>query len=353
MDTALSVRTLTDGGQSALEVARLVAGFLDRAERTIDIAQYDFHLLPETSAVVGGAIREAAARGVQIRFLYNVDHRFPIPVPPPPEPDVQLIAELPVEGKAIAGVPDLMHHKYAIRDGRAVWTGSANWTDESWSRQENVLAIVESPELAAHFTANFESLWREEVIERTGFEDTDPISVDGISTRTWFCPGHGEDLSHRYAYRIGCARRRVRICSPVITAAPVLAALAQRVSDGRLDIAGCVDVTQVRGVVHQWNVNGNIHWKLPLMQRALSGGFSGKSSVPWEPEGSLHNFMHAKLAVADDTVFLGSFNLSHSGEQNAENVLEIEDETLADRLAGYVDQIRSSYPPLDLAQLGA
>ena len=35
--------------------------------------------------------------------------------------------------------------------------------------------------------------------------------------------------------------------------------------------------------------------------------------------------MHAKVTVADDVVFLGSFNLSHSGEQNAENVLEIHD----------------------------
>ena len=35
--------------------------------------------------------------------------------------------------------------------------------------------------------------------------------------------------------------------------------------------------------------------------------------------------MHAKLTVADDTVFLGSFNLSRSGEQNAENMLEIRD----------------------------
>jgi phosphatidylserine/phosphatidylglycerophosphate/cardiolipin synthase-like enzyme len=353
MSSALSVRTLTDGGQSALEVAQLVAEFLRPAERTLDIAQYDFHLLPETSAVVAGAVRAAAERGVRIRFLYNIDHRFPIPVPPPPEPDVQLISELPVEGKAIAGVPDLMHHKYAIRDDKAVWTGSANWTDESWTRQENVLAVVDSPEVAARFTDNFQSLWREEMIERTGFEDTGPVSVDGIPIRTWFCPGHGEDLSHRLAHLIGCARRRVRICSPVITAAPVLAALAQRASDGRLDVGGCVDMTQIRGVVNQWNVNGNIYWKLPLLQRALSHGFSAKASVPWKPEGSLHNFMHAKVTIADDTVFLGSFNLSHSGEQNAENVLEIDDAALADRLASFVDQVRANYAPLEPDQLGA
>ena len=58
--------------------------------------------------------------------------------------------------------------------------------------------------------------------------------------------------------------------------------------------------------------------------------------------------MHAKVTIADDTVFVGSFNLSRSGEQNAENVLEIEDAGLADRLAAFVDLVRGPYPSVDL-----
>jgi phosphatidylserine/phosphatidylglycerophosphate/cardiolipin synthase-like enzyme len=54
------------------------------------------------------------------------------------------------------------------------------------------------------------------------------------------------------------------------------------------------------------------------------------------------------VTVADDTVFVGSFNLSHSGEQNAENVLELADARLADRLAAFVDDVRRRYPPLAL-----
>jgi phosphatidylserine/phosphatidylglycerophosphate/cardiolipin synthase-like enzyme len=53
--------------------------------------------------------------------------------------------------------------------------------------------------------------------------------------------------------------------------------------------------------------------------------------------------MHAKVTVCDDTVFIGSFNLSHSGERNAENVLEIEDAALAERLAEFVDELRARY----------
>ena len=36
--------------------------------------------------------------------------------------------------------------------------------------------------------------------------------------------------------------------------------------------------------------------------------------------------MHAKVTVADDVVFAGSFNLSRSGEMNAENVVEVDAE---------------------------
>jgi phosphatidylserine/phosphatidylglycerophosphate/cardiolipin synthase-like enzyme len=71
--------------------------------------------------------------------------------------------------------------------------------------------------------------------------------------------------------------------------------------------------------------------------------FSGKPSTRWTPE-SLHDFMHAKIVVADDVTFVGSFNFSRSGERNAENVLEIHDVMVADRLASFVDEIRVLYP---------
>ena len=343
----LEVRTLTDGGQTALQVGQQVVDFVEGARRSLDFAHYDFHLRPDTAELVGGAIKEAAARGVAVRFLYNLDHRNPIPVPPPPEPDGTLIESLDVPVRAIAGVPDLMHHKYAVRDGQTVWTGSTNWTDESWSRQENVILLADSGDLASRFTKNFDELWETGAVERSGFLGTEPVEVGALEVRPWFTPGRGEDLSHRIGKAIGRAKRRVRIASPVITAAPVLSTLAEKVSEGQLDVAGCVDQPQVRGVIYQWRQNGNIAWKLPLLERVMRAPFSGKRSTPWGP-GTLHDFMHAKVTVADDTVFAGSYNLSRSGELNAENVLEFRSEELADRLASYIDEVRARYPAFSL-----
>ena len=346
------MRTLTDGGQEPLEVARGLAAWLDQAQETLDVAQYDFNLAPETAEIVGGALRAATARGVAVRILYNVDHRNPIPVPPPPEPDVALIASLGVPEKAIAGVPDLMHHKYVVRDGDVVWTGSTNWTDDSWSRQENVVVIVDDAELAGLFARNFEELWSKGSVEETGFVPPVRLHIDELLVRPWFTPGFGEDLSQRMARTMARAKRRVRICSPIITATPVLATLAQLVSEGRLDIAGCLDRPQMDDVVHQWRQNGNATWKLPLLERVMAGPFSGKPSTPYGA-GGVHDFMHAKVTVADDVVFTGSFNLSRSGEMNAENMLELHDPVLADALAAYVDAVRSRYPALSAQELAS
>src|SRR3954449_10935012 len=215
------VRTLTEGGQQPLEIAQAIADWLGEARRSLERAQYAFHLAPDPAAVVSAAIREASARGVAVRVVYNVDHRNPIPVPPPPEPDVQLIESLGVPSKAVGGVPDLMHHKFVVRDRQAVWTGSMNWTDDSWSRQENVLLTVESPELAECFLEDFDQLWEKDLVEETGFVAPRRLRVDGLLVRPWFTPGYGEDLSARIGGAIGRAKQRVRIYSPVITAAPV------------------------------------------------------------------------------------------------------------------------------------
>jgi phosphatidylserine/phosphatidylglycerophosphate/cardiolipin synthase-like enzyme len=293
-------------------------------------------------------MRDAHARGVAVRLAFNVDHPKHVVEPPPPRTDPDVMASLPFPTAAIPGVPDLMHQKYIVRDGASVWTGSTNWTADSWTREENVIVTVDSPEVAARYTTDFEQLWTHRDVQHSGKVDTSPIQVSGTAIRPWFCPGRGDQLSHRIAKAIGTAQRRIRIASPVISSAPILATLAQVVTDGKVDVAGVVDRTQVLEVLRQWHDNGNAEWKAPLLRTALSRApFSGKRSTPYAP-GSVHDYMHAKITVADDVVFVGSFNLSHSGELNAENVLEIADAAVAGQLAAFVDAVRARYPTVDL-----
>jgi phosphatidylserine/phosphatidylglycerophosphate/cardiolipin synthase-like enzyme len=322
-----------------------VAEFIEPARETLELALYDIRLPGEPGDTVAGALREAAARGVKIRLLYNVDSNRPPAIQPPPSTRPELLHELPIEDRAVPGIPDLMHHKYVVRDGAAVWTGSANWTTDSWTRQENVVCAVESAALADAYRANFDELWDRRDVERSGRIEPTLIDLgDGTSVRPWFTPGHGTALSQAIANAIACATRRVRIASPVITSAPILSTLAELGVRGGVDIAGVIDEPQTDAVYGQWASNGTSEWKIPLLAKTLSLlPFSGKRSTPWGP-GTIHDFMHAKVTVADDTVFVGSFNLSRSGEMNAENVLEIHNPELANRMAAFVDAVRGRYP---------
>jgi phosphatidylserine/phosphatidylglycerophosphate/cardiolipin synthase-like enzyme len=338
----LEVRTLSDGAQTAEDVAEWLVAWLGAAQESLDLALYDVRLPGAVGDRVADAIRDAAGRGVRVRIAFNEDERPAdedarpfFPAPPATEPDVLETLGVPI--RPIPGWRDLMHHKYAIRDGRSLWTGSMNWTLDSWTRQENVVATMESPGLAAAYARDFEQLWASGRVGGSG--NFDSPRTDGA--RAWFCPGRGPELSHRIAKRIGAARRRVRIASPLLTAGPILGTLAQVIAEGRTDVAGVCDATQVRQVFAQWEANPQSAWKGPLLERCLVA-FSGKRSTPYAP-GAVHDYMHAKVVVADDTVFLGSFNLSRSGEENAENVLEVADAHLADGMAAWIDVLRRRY----------
>ena len=343
---AVELTTLTDGGQSAHEVAGEVARFLNAARHSLDLALYDVRFETTAGGLVLAALLAAAQRGVALRLVYNISHPGPIPVPPPPEMTPEAIEALPVPTRGVAGIPDLMHHKYVVRDREAVWTGSANWTDDSWTRQENVIVRLHSPELAHAFALNFEELWSGMAVEQTGKVEPRPVLVDEIQVRGWFCPGYGEALSHRIAKHLGKARRRIRIASPVLTSGPILGTLVEVVTERRCDVGGVIDDTQVDEVFGQWQANGVSAWKIPLLRRILEGApFAGKRSTRWTPDpATVHDFMHAKVVVADDVAFVGSFNLSRSGERNAENVIELRDSGIADRLAAFIDEVRSRYP---------
>ena len=64
---SIDVITLTDGGQSADQVARRVASFLRAAKSSLELALYDVRLPDPTGAIVADQLREAEARGVSAR----------------------------------------------------------------------------------------------------------------------------------------------------------------------------------------------------------------------------------------------------------------------------------------------
>lgn len=323
------------------------------------MAIYDLAPSGPAADTLLSAFRAASDRGVRSRLIFNEEPpRRSKPLPPPGFVDWEWLKALGVPFQPIPGEPDLMHHKYVVRDAgtpqAAVWTGSANWTSDSWTREENVIVRLAEPALAAAYAANFEELLQQRSVRHSGQQEPEwQQPAPDLRLRAFFTPGRSAKLVHEIAQRLALARRRIRICSPVLTSGPVLASLAEMIGRPGLDIAGCFDATQMDEVRYQWESRSQSAWKLALWARISAGvPWGAKRSQPYAP-GSVHDFMHAKCTVADDTVFVGSFNLSHSGEANAENVLEIEHAPIASLFASYIDEVRARYPWTPAAALAA
>ncbi|HEV3225899.1 MAG TPA: phospholipase D-like domain-containing protein [Acidimicrobiales bacterium] len=341
----VDVQFLTEGGQAADATRDRLFAFVAAAERSLDIAVYDAHFVDDTGDRLIKLLDDAEARGVRVRAVYNDVHRRPVPIPPPPEgPSLLQRLATAVPSNAIPGIPDLMHHKYVVRDGETVWTGSTNWSSDAWTRMENLIVTIESADLGAAYTRDFEQLWSKRHVDHTGTFDDEPTTLPrGAKVRVLFSPGRGRKMSQLVATRIGQARTRIRICSPVITSSPILGTLAEVLDDGSCDALITIDGPQMAQALSQWRRDGRAAWKAPIYERVVrSGRVAAKPSTPWSPD-AVHDYMHAKLVVCDDWVLTGSYNCSHSGEMNAENLLDIHDAALADRCATFCEQVHARY----------
>ena len=357
-----SILFLTDGGQPATAATGTIVDFIGSARRTLDLAIYDAHFAGtadnphDPGNRILSELTTAEARGVTVRAVFNDDDGphgpYPFTSPPPSGPNflARLTNAIPTRG--VDGRFDLMHHKYIVRDvadaaNAAVLTGSTNWTNDSFTRMENAILTVPSQGLANAYTRDFDQLWRRGDVEGTGRFDNDwsTLTYEGapLRIRAFFAPGRGRSISQQIARRVAEAKARVRISSPVITSTPILGAVAEAVTDGRVDISIVTDGTQMRQVLSQWRSDGRGAWKIPLYQVVRDSGIlAEKRSAPYAPDAT-HDYMHAKMIVADGWVLTGSFNASHSGEQNAENLVEIESEAFAAHCASFIDGVHSRY----------
>ena len=51
-------------------------------------------------------------------------------------------------------------NEFTVIDNRTVITGSFNWSPSAAHQNDEVLLVIESPLLAAHFTREMDRLWR-------------------------------------------------------------------------------------------------------------------------------------------------------------------------------------------------
>src|SRR5262245_50131532 len=116
--------TTPDQTPAGSEIVRALVGYIDGAKSSIDVAAFELD-----NRVVTDALVRAVKRGIRVRLACETDYVN--------ESGVQALRAVGV------GVVDdhrdgaLMHDKFMVFDGKAVWTGSMNFTENCAYRNNN------------------------------------------------------------------------------------------------------------------------------------------------------------------------------------------------------------------------
>lgn len=369
--TAYSIKDSTDLKKAqAKKVAQLFSDFVGQARQSIHIAIYDFRLEEPEATIVIDALNKASDSRIDVRVAYfqprekraSASEFSPLGGDPAPGPDIAFIErfhkdipfraieeieELPsdVNPMPIEGGGHLMHSKYIIRDGlapsAAVWTGSANFTTDAWSIQDNNIVTLESQDLAGNYETDFAELWEAGRIAGTGKNDHGEIKVDDTDVEVDFAPGDGAAMDLNIASQISTANGEVLLASMVISSGAVLGALVDSI-ERNVKLGGVYDGPEMDMVIKDWERGSTGQSKI-AQWNIIKNYLVAKHSTPYTENGP-HDFMHNKILVVDQQVVVtGSYNFSQNATHNAENIIILHDEAIASQYEQYVNDLVSKY----------
>lgn len=295
-------------------IDRHLVDLMDRADRTIDVAIYDFDL-----ASVADALARAAHRGVRVRMVTDADT-----VEDTRNQEIQAALQT-VRDADIPIVPDsrgaIMHHKFTVVDNEWVQTGSWNYTTGDTFRLNNNQAIFHSPELARNFTAEFEKMQANAQFGPSKARGVPVPLVElpgGMRIHTYFSPQ--DRPAEHIARLVQDARSQVRFMAFSFTHDPIGDAMIARHRAG----------VSVQGVFENTGSNTQFSEFGRLREAGIQVYQDGNPYV-----------MHHKVILLDNRVTIfGSFNFSENANTaNDENLLIVEDPAFNARFQQEYDRV--------------
>jgi len=275
---------------------------MNKATKTIDVADYDFDL-----ADVSTAMAQAEARGVQVRMVTDTDTYTST------NKDVK--AAFATLKKANIPVVDdkreaIMHNKFTVVDGEWVSTGSWNYTDGDTYHLNNNMIVIHSTDLAANYTNEFEKMFVQKDFGKAKNKSLPhpDLNIDGTVIQNCFAP------------EMDCTSEIVQTLSKATKSIDFMAFSFTDDSIGNTMIARSKNGVAVSGVFETTGSQTQYSEYGPLKTAGLPVYTDGN---PWT--------MHHKVIIIDDhIVIFGSFNFSQSAnESNDENLLIVDNANLA------------------------
>ena len=296
---------------------------IDNSKETIDIALYGWANIPK----VNTSLENALKRGVNIRIVYDTslgkENYYT-------ETENFVNKFENVRSDNIGGDKKLtnmlMHNKFAVFDGKVVYTGSMNFSTTGFSgfNHNNVL-VINSAEIAGLYTEEFNRMYsgkfhtlKEKSVNNTGIKS-------GSSTVSVFFSPQDKGVINGVIPLVKNAQNSILIPTFILTHDELFTELTAAKRRG-VDVRVIIDATST-GVTHS---------KVKLMRQ---------NSIPVKVENYAGK-MHAKAMIVDGQyLVLGSANFSASGEnKNDENMVIIDNKRLANFYKDYFEYFWKKIP---------
>jgi phosphatidylserine/phosphatidylglycerophosphate/cardiolipin synthase-like enzyme len=284
----------------------VLAASLAGARQSIDIAAYEFNLMPVADALVA-----AHERGVAVRLVTDSDST----------------ADAGVRRLAGAGIPlsedrrdPLMHNKFIVIDGAQVWTGSMNFTITDAYRNDNNVVWLVSPPLAANYAAEFQEMFDGQFGPSSPDETPNPrITLDGTTIENYFS-SEGE-VDSRLIELVGGATRSIDFMAFSFTSEPIYTALLERARAG-VPVRGVFEAQQAQGCC-------------PQAYEALRD-----AGLDVRLDGNIYRQHHKVIILDRQIVITGSYNFSAAAERsNDENSLVLHNAAIAAEYQAEFDRV--------------
>ena len=274
-----------------------LAAAIDAAQRTLDIAAFEWN-----NPLLTEAVLNARRRGVRVRIVTDNTHGL--------QSDTGTLNQL-IE----AGIPvvddarrALMHNKFMIIDSTTVWTGSMNFTINGAYRNNNNLLSLRSRRAVESYQGEFNEMFIDgQFGPRSPTGNSLSFNQDGIPVRTAFAAE--DDVVRIILDVLNNAQGTIRFMAFSFTLDELGAAVEAAHRRG-VDVAG---------IYERVGSETRFSTLTPLFCAGLAVRQDGNPFI-----------LHHKVFIVDDTVLTGSFNFSaNATNSNDENMVIIRDAALA------------------------
>ncbi len=263
---------------------------IDQAQKTIDLAAYEFDLENVAHALV-----RAKGRGVTVRMVTDTDNVDEIGVEILKKAKIKV-----VDDKRSA----IMHNKFLIIDGEWVWTGSWNLTVNCTYRNNNNAILIHSPALARNYQIKFNAMFEDQQFgpSRKSGTTTPQLTINGVRVENYFAPE--DKIGNKLVDLVKGAKKSIHFMAFSFTLSDLGQAMRTQAKKG-VEVRG---VFETRGSDTQYS-------EYEAMRKARLDVLT---------DGNPYTMHHKVIIIDGEIVVFGSYNFTSNADQsNDENLLII------------------------------